>query len=61
MKVKTAIEPGIKSRFGIMDFSTSNAIWGLCFVFSLTVLNLNFEKFFLDEMDSFKACSTFIY
>ena len=31
LKVKTAIRLGIKSRFGILGFSTSHDILGLCF------------------------------
>ena len=33
VKVETAIRLGIKSRFGILGFSTSDAIWGLWFLF----------------------------
>ena len=33
-KVETVVGLGIKSRFGIMVYSRSDAIWGLCF-FSL--------------------------
>ena len=37
VKAETAVELGIKSRFGIISFSTSNAILGLWF-FSLTTV-----------------------
>lgn len=30
-KVETALRSGVKSGFGIMGFSTSDAIWGLWF------------------------------
>ena len=30
--VKTAVMLDIKSRFGVMGFSTSDTIWGLCFL-----------------------------
>ena len=33
VEVETAIRSGIKSRFDIMCFSTSDAIWGLWFSF----------------------------
>lgn len=39
VKVETAIKLGIKSRFGILGFSTSDAIWGLWFLF-LTAWNI---------------------
>lgn len=34
VKVEAVFSLGIKSKFGIMGFSASDAIWGLCF-FSL--------------------------
>lgn len=37
-EVEIAIRPGIKSRFGVLVFSTSKAIWicvFFCFLFSL--------------------------
>ena len=39
VKVETAIKLGIKSRFGILGVSTSDAIWGLWFLF-LTAWNI---------------------
>ena len=33
VKAETAIRLGIKSRFGILSFSTGDAIWGLWFLF----------------------------
>ena len=38
VKTEAAISLGIQSRFGIMGFSTSDAIWGMRF-FSLTPLS----------------------
>ena len=45
-RVKTACRLGIKSRFGIMGFGTSDAILGLWF-FSLTVFFLKLINLFL--------------
>lgn len=33
-KIKTAIKPGIKSRFSVMDFSMSDSMWAYSFLFN---------------------------
>ena len=44
VKVEMAISLGIKSRFGFMGFSTSDAILDLWF-FSLTMLSCSFSNY----------------